>query len=42
VAKLLAKHLVAVAEEIGRGGSVGEGVHDLLGVQVAVGCSVRL
>jgi hypothetical protein len=31
VAKLLAKHLVAVAEEIGRRGLVRKGVPDLLG-----------
>src|SRR5213594_2505337 len=33
---------VAVAQEVGRGGVVREGVHDLLGVQAAVGCSVTL
>jgi hypothetical protein len=33
---------VSIAEEIGRGGVVGESVHDLLGGPRAVGCSVTL
>src|SRR5882762_4267916 len=42
VAKLLAVDLVTVAQEIGRRGGVREGVHDLLGGPVVVGCSVTL